>query len=56
MLFRLTNTLAIYQALINNTLAKQLDKTYIAYLDNILIYSRKESEYTKHVQEVLQVL
>jgi hypothetical protein len=51
--FGLTNTLVIYQALINDTLAKQLDKTYIAYLDNILIYSRKESEYVGYIHEVL---
>jgi hypothetical protein len=53
MLFGLTNALVIYQALINDTLAKQLDKTYIVYLDNILIYSRKESEYIGYVREVL---
>jgi hypothetical protein len=49
MLFGLTNALVIYQVLINDTLAKQLDKTYIAYLNNILIYSRKESEYIGYV-------
>jgi Reverse transcriptase (RNA-dependent DNA polymerase) len=51
--FGLTNVLAIYQALINDILAKQLDKTYIAYLDDILIYSRKESEHVGYIREVL---
>ena len=36
--FRLTNTLATYQALINNVIKVYLDQTAITYLDNILIY------------------
>ena len=38
MLFRLINILTIMQNLINNILRKYLNKFYIIYLDNILIF------------------
>ena len=53
MLFRLTNTPATCQALINNIIRAHLDQTAIAYLDNILVYSNTQQEYTKHVKDVL---
>jgi hypothetical protein len=39
MLFKLINTPATFQSLVNNTLKGYLDIFYIAYLDHILIYS-----------------
>ena len=56
MLFRLTNALATYQALINNVLRAHLDLIVIAYLDNILIYSENKKEYIQYVQDVLKYL
>ena len=56
MLFRLTNTPAICQALINNVIRAYLDQTAIAYLDNILVYSNTQQEHTKHVKDVLRCL
>ena len=56
MLFRLTNTPAICQALINNIIRAHLDQTAIAYLDNILVYSNMQQEHTKHVKDVLRCL
>ena len=56
MLFRLTNALVLYQALINDTLLKYLNRTYIIYLDNILIYSKDESKYTQDVKNILKAL
>jgi Reverse transcriptase (RNA-dependent DNA polymerase) len=56
MLFGLTNVLAIYQALINNILKEYLDDFVVAYLDNILIYSKNEKEHTGHVIKVLETL
>ena len=56
MLFRLTNTPATCQALINNIIRAHLDQTAIAYLDNILVYSNTQQEHTKHVKDVLQYL
>ena len=56
MLFRLTNTLAICQALINNVIRAHLDQTAITYLDNILVYLNTQQEHTKHVKDVLRYL
>jgi len=56
MLFRLTNMPAMFQSLVNNTLQDYLDIFYMAYLDNILIYSETLEEYKKHVKKVLRAL
>ena len=54
--FGLTNALATFQELINNVLREYLDIFVIAYLDNILIYSKNEKDHTKHVKLVLRAL
>jgi Reverse transcriptase (RNA-dependent DNA polymerase) len=54
--FRLTNAPATYQALINNILREYLDNFIVAYLNNILIYSKNEKEYISHVIKVLEAL
>ena len=54
--FRLTNTLAVYQALINNTLQEHLDITMVAYLNNILVYSKILEEHKVYVRQVLDCL
>jgi len=56
MLFRLTNTPAIFQSLVNNTLQDYLNIFYIAYLDNILIYLETLKEYKKYVKKILRAL
>ena len=56
MLFRLTNALATFQALINNILRAHLDIFIVAYLDNILVYSKNKEDYVKHVRTVLRCL
>ena len=56
MLFRLTNTPATCQALINNIIRAHLDQTAITYLDDILVYSNTQQEHTKHVKDVLRYL
>ena len=56
MLFRLTNTPATCQVLINNVIRAHLDQTAITYLDNILVYSNTQQEHTKHVKDVLRCL
>jgi len=55
-LFGLTNTSASYQSLINNILWKYLDDFVIAYLNDILIYSKTKEEHIKHVITVLEAL
>ena len=52
-LFGLTNALALFQELINDTLKEYLDDFIVVYLDNILIYSKTYEEYVQHVRKVL---
>lgn len=54
--FGLTNAPATCQALINNVLRAHLDRTVVAYLDDILVYSRTLEEHKIHVKEVLECL
>jgi hypothetical protein len=56
MLFELTNTLALYQNLINNIFRKYLDDFIIVYLDDILIYSKTKKEHIRHVTVILKAL
>jgi hypothetical protein len=55
-LFGLTNAPASCQRLVNNILYKYLDIFVIAYLDNILIYSKTETEYIEYIRQVLAKL
>jgi len=47
---------ATFQSLVNNTLQDYLDIFYMAYLNNILIYSETLEEHKKHVKKVLKAL
>jgi hypothetical protein len=49
MLFRLTNALAVCSALNNNVLRAYLDITVVAYLNNILVYSKILEEYKVYI-------
>ena len=52
--FELTNAPATFQALINTTLRKYLDIFVIAYLNDILIYTKGTLK--EHIQAVKKVL
>ena len=54
--FGLINASATCQKLVNNTLREHLDIFVIAYLNDILIYSKTEEEHIKHVSIVLELL
>ena len=54
--FGLINIPVTIQTLINNILKKYLNRFYIVYLDNILIYSDSIKVYKKYVKLVLKVL
>jgi len=54
--FGLTNAPATFQELINNTLREYLDDFVVAYLDDVLIFSKTYDEHVQHVRKVLQKL
>ena len=55
--FGLTNAPATFQALINDTLREYLDDFVVAYLDDILIYTKGTlAEHQKQVRKVLRKL
>ena len=54
--FGLTNAPATFQAYINEALGDLLDVICVAYLDDILIFSKTEEEHAKHVRMVLERL
>uniref|UniRef100_A0A3B3DGY8 Gypsy retrotransposon integrase-like protein 1 n=1 Tax=Oryzias melastigma TaxID=30732 RepID=A0A3B3DGY8_ORYME len=54
--FGLTNAPAIFQNMVNDVLGDMVNKFVFVYLDDILIFSRSETEHIKHVRQVLQRL
>jgi hypothetical protein len=54
--FELTNTPATFQAYVNKILRELLDKIYVAFIDDILIYSNSEKKYTRHVRQIFDRL
>jgi Reverse transcriptase (RNA-dependent DNA polymerase) len=54
--FRLVNAPAIFQAYINHTLLDLLDKIYVIYFDNILIFLKNDVKYTQYIYIVLDRL
>jgi hypothetical protein len=53
--FGLTNALAIYQEVNHNMLQPFLDKTYICYLDDILVYSEDKEQHATYIKQVLEI-
>ena len=56
MSFELTNASTTCQEIINDALREHLNVFVIAYLDDILIYSKTLKEHTQHVRTMLQCL
>ena len=54
--FGLVNAPAAFQAYINLALREFLDFFVIAYLDDLVIYSKKHEDHTEHVRKVLEKL
>lgn len=54
--FGLTNAPAVFMDLMNWIFRQFLDRFVVVFIDDILIYSRDESEHTEHLRIVLQTL
>jgi len=55
-LFGLYNTPTIFQNYINHILYNALNNYCTAYLNDILVFSKTRTEYTKYINEVIQRL
>jgi hypothetical protein len=56
MSFGLTNTPAYFMNLMNKVFMEYLDRFVVVFIDDILIYSRSESDHEEHLRLVLQKL
>jgi hypothetical protein len=56
MSFRLTNAPAYFMYLMNSVLMPELDKFVVVFIEDILVYSKNETEHYKHLHIVLQRL
>jgi hypothetical protein len=56
MSFRLTNAPAYFMYLMNKVFIEYLDKFFVVFIDDILVYSRSEEEHEEHLRLVLQKL
>ncbi len=56
MLFKLYNVLTTFQLIMNSILQNLLNKFYLLYLNNILIFSDSISDHQKHLQIILNIL
>ena len=54
--FDLTNTPAKFMCLMNSVFSRYLDKFFLVFLDDILIYSKNEEEHEDHLRLTLQLL
>lgn len=56
MSFEQTNALVSFQHFINDILRKHLDLFCMAYIDDILVYSKTFTEHQSHIKLILQSL
>uniref|UniRef100_A0A8C2EBD4 Gypsy retrotransposon integrase-like protein 1 n=1 Tax=Cyprinus carpio TaxID=7962 RepID=A0A8C2EBD4_CYPCA len=54
--FGLSNSPAVFQALVNDVLRDMVDRFVFVYIDDILIFSQNERDHVQHVRRVLQRL
>ena len=51
--FGLSNAPAVFMCLMNGVFINYLDKFFIVFLDDILVYSKTEEEHEQHLRMVL---
>jgi hypothetical protein len=56
MSFGLTNAPAYFMYMMNKVFIEYLDKFFVVFIDDILVYSRNEEEHEEHIRLVLQKL
>jgi hypothetical protein len=56
MLFGLTNAPAYFMYLMNKVFMEYLDKFFMMFINDILVYSRSEEEHEEHLCLALQKL
>jgi hypothetical protein len=56
MSFGLTNALAYFMNLMNKVFMEYLDRFVVVFIDDILIYSKNDSDHEEHLRLVLQKL
>jgi hypothetical protein len=56
MLFGLTNALAYFMNLMNKVFMEYLDRFVVVFIDDIIIYSKSDSDHGEHLRLVLQKL
>ena len=54
--FGLSNAPVVFMCLMNGVFREYLDKFFIVFLDDILVYFNKEEEHEHHLRMVLQFL
>ncbi|KAA3466111.1 DNA/RNA polymerases superfamily protein [Gossypium australe] len=54
--FGLTNALVVFMDLMNRVFRPYLDRFVVVFIDDILVYSRDETEHAEHLRLVLQIL
>ncbi len=54
--FGLSNSTAVFQALVNDMLRDMVNRFVFIYLDDILVFSQNERDHVQHIRRVLQQL